>query len=346
MAEAPPLKGAIIGVGKIAQTAHLPALTDDRIRSRVEIVAVADPSEESRRMVAATHPHLRLYSSYGELFERERPDFIDVCAPPRFHAEIIRAALGRGVHILCEKPFASSLPEARRLRRELLADREVVFAPCHQYRYSPLWQELKTFIDGHPSDNRWLLQFNVFRIGADPGLLSDGTVWRVDRAMSGGGILADTGVHYLYLASWLMGDPVNITARGFQLTPESESVEDTAMVVLESARGAAQINLTWGAHRRANSAFLVSRAGSLEYDGTALVKHTAEGRETIAVPDASDKAHYVSLYVSLIDGFLNAIGKREDHTPWIEDAYGSIRLLHACYRSADTGKTIRVDSTL
>ena len=339
------IHGAIIGIGKIAQTAHLPAYEDDRISGRARIVAAVDPSEESRRIAGERYPALRYYETAGEMFEKEQIDFIDICATPRYHGELVREAVRRHKHILCEKPFAESLPEARRLKRLLSGEQSLVFMPCHQYVYSPLWGQLKSFLCGHQSEDRWLLQFNVFRTGADPGLHTGGSAWRVDRSLSGGGILADTGVHFLYLSSWMLGNPLAVTARGTQLVHAGEPVEDTATLLLESAKGDTQITMTWGADRRANSALLLGRQGSMVYDGTTLKEFSEAGTRTHAVPDASDKSHYVSLYVSLIDEFVGAILAGGEHGQWIEDAYRSIRLLDACYRSADEGKTIRIGAT-
>jgi predicted dehydrogenase len=341
------LRGAIIGIGKIAQTGHLLAFNDERIRGRAGIVAAVDPSKESRQIATQRFPQLRLYETTKQLFEEEHVDFIDICTTPQFHGALIEAAVRHKVHILCEKPFALSPHEASRIADLLReSDKILRFVPCHQYRYSPVWQQFNAFLAGTASHNGSLLQFNVFRTEADPGLHAANTIWRTNRDVSGGGILADTGVHYLYLTLWMLGMPQRLTARIHQLTRTNSgvgAVEDTAVVVLEYGNSLAEITLTWGADRRANSARLVNTQGSMVYDGKSLVRHVGEKSETLPVPDASDKTQYVSLYVSLIGEFIDAIHSSKSSSQWIDEAHQSVKLLHACYHSAESGRTVTLD---
>ncbi len=87
------LRGAIIGAGKIAQTGHLPAFNDERIRDHAEIVAVVDTNPDSLRIAAARFPLLRLYSDVEEMLTKEAVDFIDICTTPSSHGQLIELAV-------------------------------------------------------------------------------------------------------------------------------------------------------------------------------------------------------------------------------------------------------------
>lgn len=338
------LHGAIIGVGKIAQNGHLPAFADQGISGRAQIVAGADPNAESLRIAAERFPALRLYGSAEEMLHRETVDFVDICATPDSHGGLILAAAERGLHVLCEKPLTASPAESEAvLALHRSSGKALVIMPCHQYRYSPLWRRFKSFVAALAPGDGCMLQFNVFRSEADPGLTGGRSIWRTDQRLSGGGILADTGVHYLYLCLWMLGVPHTVTARTQRIALNGRGVEDTATAILEYDHRLAQINLTWGADRRANSACIVSKRGSLVYDGSALVRLTGGTREVFAVPDASDKSHYVALYVSLIEDFLKKISSGEECGPDIDEADQTVRLLEASYRSAALGATVVVD---
>ncbi|MGE5351011.1 MAG: Gfo/Idh/MocA family protein [Acidobacteriota bacterium] len=334
------LKGAIIGIGKIAQEGHLPAFLDGKIASDAEIIAAVDANAETLRLASAKYPGLRYYASADEMFSKEDVDFIDICSPPGTHAPLIEEGIRRGIHILCEKPFVLSRYDAERLY-PVIAGYPKVFMPVHQYKYSPLWRAFRNEVS-EDSPQKTILQFNVFRTEADKGIASAGTRWRTNPQMSGGGILSDTGVHYLYLALWMLGEARSVTARTFCISHTDYSVEDTAFVLLEFDQGIAQLNLTWGANRRANSASLVNDRMSLVYNGTELIKHTTEGIRKIPVPDASDKKNYVALYVSLINDFLLQVTSGIKDNCNLDEAYKSIRLLHSCYRAADLNQTVIV----
>ncbi|MCA1597145.1 MAG: Gfo/Idh/MocA family oxidoreductase, partial [Chloroflexi bacterium] len=74
-------KTAVIGSGLIATVKHLPAL--GRLRDQTELVAVCDVDEEKARSIASKFGVPRYYTSIDELLEREKPDLVDVCTPPR-----------------------------------------------------------------------------------------------------------------------------------------------------------------------------------------------------------------------------------------------------------------------
>jgi UDP-N-acetyl-2-amino-2-deoxyglucuronate dehydrogenase len=337
------LKGAIVGFGKIAQSSHIKAFCNEALKDKAQLVAVVEPIKENREQGHTAFPSLKFYSSTEELFSNEEIDFIDITAPPKFHSSLIKEGIKNKVHILCEKPFTLSLNEARETYN-FLKESGLVFMPCHQYRYSPTWQNFRTFLHDNDPKSKSLLQFNVFRMQADQGGTAFQPGWRTDKSLSGGGILADTGVHYLYLVNWLCGKPLKLTAKALNLNHPEYPVEDTAIVNLEFEKAFAEITLTWGADRRVNTAHAISKDGSLSYDGSKqLKKYSMSGEEIIAVPEASDKSHYFSLYISLINEFINRIQNRESSEDFKKEAFTSIQLLEKCYESARTNKTINLD---
>ena len=99
------LRGGIIGLGNVAVHGHLPAW---RERGDVEIVAVSDTSAERRDACAQALPGAGWHDSVDALLDEARLDFVDICTPPSSHANLIRRALERGLHVLCEKPLSTS----------------------------------------------------------------------------------------------------------------------------------------------------------------------------------------------------------------------------------------------
>ncbi|HLP17560.1 MAG TPA: Gfo/Idh/MocA family oxidoreductase [Bacteroidota bacterium] len=338
------IKGAIIGLGKIAQTAHLPAFAFESLRPRAEIIAAAEPDEQIRLEVQANYPHIKLYASAEELIEHEKVDFIDICTPPNMHSPLIRLALSRGLHLICEKPFALDAQESQCLAEKLRHKSSVVFVPCHQYTYSPLWSALHEFVGLARHEGSVFIQSSVYRTSSDPGIAADGKGWRMNRAVSGGGILSDTGVHYFALAEWLLGMPEEVTCRTYHLEDSAQSVEDTATVELKHPAGIFQFTLTWAADRRANLLRAVTRRRSFVYDGgvKALTFEDGACRSIITVPDASDKSQYVVLYEKLFAEFFSMIETGERQEAHIDSALHASLVLDAAYRSAREGTTVHI----
>ena len=99
--------------------------------SGVTLSAIADPSPEARRLNAMT---LRapVYADWHDLLGQI--DIVSVCSPASTHAEIVRAFLSAGTHVLVEKPIATDLDEADELVN-LAAEVGLVLTVGHQERY-------------------------------------------------------------------------------------------------------------------------------------------------------------------------------------------------------------------
>lgn len=337
------LKGAIIGFGKIVQNGHLPAFYSGEFGNEVEIIAVVEPDTTNRERSQLKYPFLNFYSSTKELYKYEKIDFVDLAVPPKYHAELIEEAAELKLNIICEKPFTFNAEEASRVKR-IIEDKKIIFLPCHQYRYSPLWQKFKEVLKSVDDQgfSKSILQFNVYRTSADPGLDILNNQWRIDFRQSGGGIIADTGIHYLYLSNWLMGKPLSITAKTENICHKDYKVEDTALIIAEFEKGISQITLSWGSSGRSNSASLISPYSNLYYHGGNSLVQRNNGVESdllYPVPDVSDKTNYINLYVELYKNFLSMI-KNGNNSSFLNEAYLSVRMMEACYDSASTGKTV------
>jgi len=181
-------RGAVIGLGSIARQSHIPGFThDDATRARLEIVATVDaePSVAPLEGVPRLGDRNAL-RTIGDV------DFVDICTPTSSHLDLTLWALEEGYHVLCEKPVALTVAEARRIADASRAAGRVVM-PCHQYRFNPVWVQLRQWLE-QGAIGRWhLAELHVYRLMADRGTSGDPTPWRGLRADAGGGILLDHG---------------------------------------------------------------------------------------------------------------------------------------------------------
>src|SRR5438105_1629575 len=143
------LRGALIGYGFIAEKGHAPAyraLADDGVP--LGIVAVADTCAARRAKAQIDLPGARVYESVEQLLAKEkgRIDFVDVTTPPSEHAKIALAALGRGLHVVCEKPLATNVDDATAMLGAARKNQRVLF-PCHNYKHAPVIKAVRRVID-------------------------------------------------------------------------------------------------------------------------------------------------------------------------------------------------------
>ena len=330
------LKGAIIGLGNIATRGHLPAyLTDPELQRTTEIVAVMDVVDTHRETIKQSLPTARFYSDLAAMLDGERLDFVDICAPPFTHAQYMRACAEKNIHIICEKPLTEKLQSSVDIA-SVVEQSRIVFVPCHQYKYSPLWEAVHGAIKSGELGRITFAQFNVFRLQADTGTAAWNPAWRTDKAQSGGGILVDTGAHYFYLVQYLFGIPSNLSSLLRTLKHPEYGVEDTAVVMLDYQDMLAQINLTWAASQRANSILIAGTEGSLSYDGTKMILTRESGSRDIPMPNIADKNQYIQWYASLFKEFVRRVNEKNYSKDLLAEAFKVMELLDLSYNS--TGK--------
>ena len=114
--------------------------------ANAEIVAVADPDEESRNAIQHETGAPRQYADWTELLAREKPDIVCVCSRlPTRHLDVIVGAAEAGCHVYCEKPLSVSLADADRMI-EATDAAGVRLAVGHLARYAAVFQKARELI--------------------------------------------------------------------------------------------------------------------------------------------------------------------------------------------------------
>lgn len=115
----------------------------------LEFVAVAEPDVEKREAFARLH-HIDAGQTYGdwrEVFERPRfADAVLICMQDRMHYEAAMAALGRGYHVLLEKPMSPSPTECIEIEAAARRNQRVLTI-CYVLRYTPFWSGIRQVIE-------------------------------------------------------------------------------------------------------------------------------------------------------------------------------------------------------
>ncbi len=198
------IRVGLIGVGGIAQAAHIPSLK----ALGVPIVAVADAVEGRAKQTAADHGIPYAYGDYRQLLRRDDVDAVVVSTPTATHYPIVTASLKAGKHVLCEKPPAMNDREAEKMA-ELAEQQKLVLMYALQMRYRRDTQALRQLVDKGELGEIYYGRANYIRRRGAPG------GWFTRKELAGGGPLLDIGVHAIDVTWWLMGKPRPISAAAF-----------------------------------------------------------------------------------------------------------------------------------
>jgi len=343
-----PLRGAFVGFGFIAEKGHLPEYQRREARGEVAIVAIADICEARRAAAGAAFPRAALYADAAQLLAHRAAelDFVDITVPPYAHAEVALASLRRGLHVLCEKPLATTPEDARSMARQALASRRVLF-PCHNYRHAPVISEIRSILASGAIGEPRLVTLQTFRTKHARGVDAWRPDWRRQRRYAGGGIAMDHGSHTFYLAfEWLRSYPTAVTAKLSHLG--RYDTEDNFSCTLTFPTGIAMAHLTWTAGVRKVLYTLHGDRGAIVADDDSVVVHRADADgKPSAVADAHHApshwmdASHKEWFGTLLDDFWGAVHAGQYVSSSTIDAIQCVATIDAAYESA-TRRSIEV----
>ena len=196
------LRVGMVGCGGAA-TWHAETMAS---AAEFEVVGLAEPSPtnletfRSRVPMVADVPAFR---DVEEMYEAVELDAISVVTPHTLHHPIVMSAIKRGLHVLCEKPLTCTSAHAREVEAEAEAAGVTVMVH-YQRRFDPAYTYMReAIVAGELGDLRSI----VITCG-QRWLQGTAGSWRQDPALSGGGMLMDSGSHLADMLLWLVGQPV------------------------------------------------------------------------------------------------------------------------------------------
>ncbi len=331
-------RGALIGFGGVARTAHLPGSRHDpSVRDRLSIVVAVDPASD-----AQSGADIPVVADRSALSTVAPLDFVDVCTPTGLHLPTTLWALDSGYHVLCEKPVATTHAEAQTIAAAAKRANRIVMG-CHQHRFNPAWLQMQQWLQ-EDAIGRWhLAELSVYRSGADVGRDPRARPWRTVAQEGAGGILLDHGTHLLYSLFDAAGAlPTAVRAWTGRLRHREYSVEDTAHLILEFPDRIATLTLTWAATHRENRVRFLGERGSIDWHGGALrLDRPSHAPVVLDFSAQLDKQSYAGWFASLFGTFADALD-RGAAPEALEEIDRVARVLEAAYTAAQTGNRITV----
>lgn len=190
-----------------------------RQNERAELVAIADPNVEEILKGGAAAGNIDTGGDLGDLSALKRhrsaeelladPDvaMVDICTPTPTHAGLAVKALQAGKHVMCEKPLALTVEEARRVAGAA-AEAAGLFMVAHCIRFWPEYVWAKRTLDSKTYGG--VLAASFRRLSATPTWGWEG--WLGDEERSGGAAL-DLHIHDVDAVRWFFGQPRSVTSR-------------------------------------------------------------------------------------------------------------------------------------
>ncbi|MEO9788688.1 MAG: Gfo/Idh/MocA family oxidoreductase [Aurantimonas coralicida] len=336
------MKGALIGCGFFAQN-QLHAWRDI---DGAEIVALCDRDPERLAATAETFGITRTYTDAAAMFAAEELDFVDIATTVQSHRPLVEMAAGAGCHVICQKPFAETMDDARAMVAAVEAAGRTLMVHENFRWQSAVRKAIETVRSGAigtPFFGRV-----AFRSGYD---VYSGQPYLAEGERF---IIEDLGIHILDISRALFGDVERIAATTKRVNPKIKG-EDVATMLLAHDGGVTSVVDCSYATRRTPETFPQSlleidgTEGTLRLDaGYSLVVQTG-GNETVTdvsppvLPWAERPWHNIQESVRIIQQhFVACIDAGTQPETSGADNLKTLALVQAAYRSAETGETVRL----
>lgn len=325
----------VIGAGTMGKV-HVEAYM---AMDNVNVAGIVDFREE--RAQALTNGDTKVFASLEEaLQEVENVDVIDVCLPTYLHKEFVKKAADLGKDVICEKPLARNLEDAKEMI-DFCREKKVRLFVGHVVRFFPEYQSAKQVVQSGEIGKVGVVRTR--RGGIFPSGWND---WYSDFGKSGGVVL-DVIIHDFDFLRWCFGDVERVYAKS--LASRNFARKDYALVTLRFKSGViAHVEGSW-AHEGFATAFEFAGAeGIIDYDSdeekplTAHIRNHSENRAGVAVPESPLKE---SPYFKELQHFIGCLETGAEPLISPEDAYKAMEISLAALRSIETGRPVALEDS-
>jgi predicted dehydrogenase len=308
-------------------------------RTPAQVVGVHALDDDRTRRVVAQHG-LAYYASYDDLLAAV--DAVDICTPTHLHPDHVLRAAAAGKHIICEKPLALTVPQAR----EMVTACEqagVTLLVAHVVRFFPEYALARNAVER--GDIGKVAVLRLTRCSFQPKLAADN--WFLDPAKSGG-MMLDLMIHDFDYARWVAGEVESVYARSVRSrTPHAP--DDYAIAILRHKDGAlSNIEGGW-----AYPPPMFRTALEIAGDG-GLIEHPADSSAPLGVylkQGASGDAPDVALplsplsedpYTTEIKHFYEVLVNGATPRVTARDGLAAVEIALAARESARTGRQVSI----
>ncbi len=326
------VRWGIIGLGRIADTEIAPAITAS---PQGELHGVVSRDQGRAEAFAGRHAAARALTSFDELLADPQVDAVYIATPNALHAGQVVASARAGKHVMCDKPLALSITDARRVVAAC-EEAGVRLGITFQTRFHDNFSRFRELVqDGS------LGEIRVVQVEMSAGrTLLKG--WRADPALAGLGAINNIGVHAFDLIRFLLrAEVTDVTAMAGHeggLAPET-----LALVLLRYGSGAlAYVNVNQSVAFPQADITIYGTKGRVV--GRSCTRMNMKGTLSILTGEGETTVETASYdaYRGAVTAFEDAVAAGRDPSPSGLDGLRSVELTSAIAESLSSGRTTAV----
>jgi glucose-fructose oxidoreductase len=333
-----PLRFAVIGLGHIAQAAVLPAFK--HARRHVELTALVSDDRKKLNALGKRYGVTRLhsYEEAGELFASGDIDAVYIALPNTLYCAWTVRAASAGLHVLCEKPLATSARDCQRMI-DACEKNGVRLMTAYRLHFERANLEVADIVRSRKiGDARWF--DSQFSMQVKPGNI------RLDREL-GGGPEWDIGIYCINAARYVFAaEPTQVWATATNSgDPRFTEVPETVHVVMKFAGNrAANIVCSFGAADRSRYQ-VVGTKGSVVCEPAFEYAEGLAYELTIGERKRKKQFSKSDQFAPELIHFAQSVRARRKPEPSGKEGLIDVAIIEAIHRSISSGKWVSMENT-
>ncbi|MEO1623713.1 MAG: Gfo/Idh/MocA family oxidoreductase [Bacteroidota bacterium] len=343
----PPIRLAVVGLSHT----HVHWILGRADRGDIQIVGIAEPDTALARRYALQHGFSMdiVYSDATEMLDRCKPQVVTAFNPIDEHLETVALCAPRGIHVMVEKPLATTFADAKEMARlakehniHLLTNYETTWYASNHRAYELVHKEqaigpLRKIVvhDGHQGPKE---------IGVNQEFLD----WLTDPVKNGGGAVTDFGCYGANLITWLMEGkrPTAVFALTQTIKPDVyPKVDDEATILLSypQCQGIIQASWNWPFSRKDMEVY--GRDGYVMADNRSQLRLRTEEKSPDAVFELGERPAPLDDPFAYFAGVVRGdIQPKPYDLSSLENNLLVMEILDAAIRSAQSGQAIQLST--
>lgn len=330
---------AVVGLVHSHVWGHLNKMVQGQ-SARLVGVAESEPelvAEAKRRKV----PENLIFSDWKKMIDEKKPEIVWSFVENNRHREIVEYCAPRKIHVMFEKPLASTYKDALAIK-DLAAKHGIYILTNYQMAWWPSNYVAKEIADSGQLGKVWRIRGVVGHggPGGPTGLNKYFFDWLTDPVKNGAGALVDFGCYNALWSLMYLGRPETVYAQVNHLRPEEfPKVEDNATIVLHYAQGVAVLEGSWDLPRSFQDLELFGRQGSVYMTSQKVELRKGRGavEEVPIKPLAPEAAEPIAAMVHAIESKTAPGGMTG-----IDLNAQVVELIEAAKESIKTGRAVKM----
>ena len=324
---------ALVGLGNYAEKQLAPALLETgKCKLKGIVTGTPEKAKKWKEKYDIPSKNIYNYENFDSIKNNKDIDIVYIVLPNSMHAEFTIRAAQAGKHVICEKPMATT-PEDCEKMIEACKKAGKLLSIGYRLHFEPHNLAMVEYGKQHTFGK-------ITKMIAEDGMDIEPGVWRLNKALAGGGPLVDVGIYCVQGVIYTTGEiPVSVTAQEGKKTDDKrfKDVEQSMNWQMQFASGitaecktsyAEELNLL---RAEASSGWFQLRP-AYEYKG--LKGETTTG--PLKFPQVNQQALQM-------DDFANCVLTNKKSKVPGEMGLRDVKILQAIYEAARTGKVVTLN---